>query len=423
MRFFCRFLAALCKSKTVLKVKDTLRATVHLAFDGRVIKYYHGADAATRFANEVRVLRHLEAMGCDFVPRLLEADEKQLRIITSNCGQRVERLDEERVQEIFAQLTPFGVRHDDINLRNITYRFKDGRFCLIDFEFATILPDAHAEMKIAPKNSPPVLHWSGCTDIGKVRKNNEDAFLGLTFDALEVQRLGKIGEAPADKNSFAFAVCDGMGGAKAGEFASNIAVEKITKLLPRFNPPPADDLEKQHAETLAELFQQIHRALVYLGGSYDEIEGMQTTMSLAWFTPGWMYFGHIGDSRIYHLPAGAKEIKQLTPDDTYVGWMLRMGEINEYQARTHPRRNVLQRALGGANQFVTPHTGVVKCERGDIFLLCTDGLTEGLFDHAIVELLRHDLKATGMTSANLLVEAAVANSGRDNTTAVVIQVG
>ena len=124
----------------MLKVKDTLRATVHLAFDGRVFKAYHGADAATRFANEVRVLRHLENHGCDFVPRLLEADEKIPRIVTTNCGQRVERLDEKRRAEIFAELEKFGVRHDDPDIRNVTYRLRDGRFCLIDFEFATILP-------------------------------------------------------------------------------------------------------------------------------------------------------------------------------------------------------------------------------------------------------------------------------------------
>ena len=124
----------------MLKVKDTLRATVHLAFDGRVFKAYHGADAAMRFANEVRVLRHLENHGCDFVPRLLEADEKIPRIITTNCGQRVERLDEKRRAEIFAELEKFGVRHDDPDIRNVTYRLRDGRFCLIDFEFATILP-------------------------------------------------------------------------------------------------------------------------------------------------------------------------------------------------------------------------------------------------------------------------------------------
>ncbi len=125
----------------MLKVKDTLRATVHLSFDGRVVKAYHGANALARFDNEVRVLRHLEARGCSFVPRLLEADREKLRIITTNCGARVDHLDEKRRQEIFAELEKFGVRHDDPDVRNVTYRFADGRFCLIDFEFATILTE------------------------------------------------------------------------------------------------------------------------------------------------------------------------------------------------------------------------------------------------------------------------------------------
>jgi len=125
----------------MLKVKDTLRATVHLSFDGRVFKTYHGADAPKRFENEVRVLRHLEARGCNFVPRLLEADAAKLRIITTNCGTRVEHIDDARAKKLFAELEKFGVRHDDADPRNITYRFADGRFCLIDFEFATILPE------------------------------------------------------------------------------------------------------------------------------------------------------------------------------------------------------------------------------------------------------------------------------------------
>jgi len=125
----------------MLKVKDTLRATVHLSFDGRVFKTYHGPDAEKRFANEVLVLRHLETRGCNFVPRLLEADQKKLRIITTNCGSRVERLDEQRTKELFAELEKFDVRHDDPDIRNVTYRSTDGRFCLIDFEFATILPE------------------------------------------------------------------------------------------------------------------------------------------------------------------------------------------------------------------------------------------------------------------------------------------
>jgi len=126
----------------MLQVKDTLRATVQLTFDGRVFKTYHGPDAPQRFAREVEVLRYLEARRCPFVPRLLEADPALLRIITTNCGQRVERLDEPRRQELFAELETYGVRHDDPDLRNVTYRQSDGRFCVVDFEFASILPAA-----------------------------------------------------------------------------------------------------------------------------------------------------------------------------------------------------------------------------------------------------------------------------------------
>ena len=124
----------------MLQVKDTLRSTVQLSFDGRVFKTYHGLDAVQRFNNEVLVLRHLEARGCGFVPRLLEANESRHRIITTNCGSRVEHLDEERRKTLFAELEQFGVRHDDPDMRNVTYRQSDGRFCVIDFEFAAILP-------------------------------------------------------------------------------------------------------------------------------------------------------------------------------------------------------------------------------------------------------------------------------------------
>lgn len=124
----------------MLKVKDTLRSTVNLTFDGRVIKAYHGPQAETRFDNEVAVLRHLEARGCGFVPRLLEADRPQLRIVTTNCGSRVEHLDADRARELFAELETFGVRHDDPDARNVTYRQSDGRFCIVDFELSTLLP-------------------------------------------------------------------------------------------------------------------------------------------------------------------------------------------------------------------------------------------------------------------------------------------
>lgn len=123
------------------EMKDTARATVRIGFDGRVHKTFRGHLARERFEHEVRVLRYLEQRGCDFVPRLLEAHPDALRIVTTNCGQRVDQVNPERQAELFAELERYGVRHEDAELRNITYRLSDGRFCLIDFEFATILDD------------------------------------------------------------------------------------------------------------------------------------------------------------------------------------------------------------------------------------------------------------------------------------------
>lgn len=129
----------------MLQVKDTLRATVQVSFDGRVFKTYHGPDAPQRFEREVKVLKYLESRGCGFVPKLLEADAGKLRIVTTNCGTRVEHLDAARAAELFAELETFGVRHDDPEMRNVTYRQADGRFCIIDFELATILSEAEGQ--------------------------------------------------------------------------------------------------------------------------------------------------------------------------------------------------------------------------------------------------------------------------------------
>jgi len=272
------------------------------------------------------------------------------------------------------------------------------------------------------KTPAATLRWSGWTDRGKVRKNNEDSFLGLRFDAREAHRLGKAGEASTAEYNFTFAVCDGMGGALAGEYASQIAVEKITLLLPRAFQPASVGIQEGFEYPLQELYREVHRALAYLGACYDECAGMQTTMSLCWFTAGRMYFGHVGDSRIYHLACGKTEIKQLTADDTHVGWLLRQGKISEREARTHPRRNVLQKALGGENQFVDPQTGSVGCERGDTFLICSDGLTEGLYDHSLVDILQAAAADEKINPAELLVNESVTNDGRDNITAMIIQV-
>jgi len=267
------------------------------------------------------------------------------------------------------------------------------------------------------------LQWSGRTDPGKIRPNNEDAFLGLQFDAREVHHLGAIGEAPAGHMDFAFAVSDGMGGASAGEHASRVAVQKLTTLLPRARTQSVERAEADVASVLGELFAKVHDALAYLGGSDEECRGMEATLSLCWFTPERMWFGHVGDSRIYHLPAQAKTIRQLSHDDTHVGWLLRGGKINEREARSHPRRKVLQKALGGRNQFITPQVDSAACEPGDIFLLCTDGLVEGLHDTHIEEFLRSpESTRPGASPATRLVDESVARNGHDNTTALVIRV-
>ena len=132
------------------EIKDTPRALVRIGFDGLVYKTFRGHMARERFEQEVRVLRHLEDRGCPFVPRLLESDPEQLRIVTTNCGSRVDRVNPERQQELFAELAAYGVRHEDAELRNITYRNSDGRFCIIDFEFATIVEDGRDGASLKP---------------------------------------------------------------------------------------------------------------------------------------------------------------------------------------------------------------------------------------------------------------------------------
>ena len=208
-----------------------------------------------------------------------------------------------------------------------------------------------------------------------------------------------------------------MGGAMAGEFASKIAVEKITRLFPRLFRQSASGISSGFGDVMQEVFAEIHKALLYLGSCYEECAGMGATLSLCWFTPGWMYFGHIGDSRIYLL-RGDGTMKQVSHDDTYVGWMFRNGQINEREAKNHPRRNVLQKALGAGHQIVEPQVGAIGLEPGDRFLLCTDGVTDGLYDERIQEIL--SLK--GEDPSQNLVQQAVINSGRDNTTALVIDV-
>lgn len=407
----------------MITVKDTQRATVQVCFDGSVRKFFHGPNAAERFGNEVRILRHLERAGCDFVPRIIEADPDKLLLVTTNCGQRVDQLDKDRCRELFAELEEYGVHHDDAEMRNVTYRQSDGRFCLIDFEFATLTAGDGKEVK--PKqesNHAPGLRlaWSGCSDKGPLRENNEDAFLGLAIDAREIHHLGRTGSFTTGESDLLFAVSDGMGGEKSGEFASRITVEKITRRFPPLLGRRGEGKPIGYHAAFDALFAEINGALQYLGDCYEECRGMGATLSICWFSGDAMHFAHIGDTRIYHLPAGGG-IVQLTEDDTHVAWLLRTGRINEREARSHPARNRLQKALGAGNQFVNPQVGEIPCRSGDRFLLCTDGVTDALANQRLQEVMADCPKGT--PPAEHLVREAVERSGKDNTTSVIISVG
>lgn len=120
-------------------VKDSKQATVRIGYDGRVHKRFKGPMARERFENEVRVLRYLEAKGCCFVPQVLEVHPDQLYLVTTNCGTIVNKLSPDKLEALFSELQGYGVRHEDPFPRNVTYNDGLGRFCLIDFELATIL--------------------------------------------------------------------------------------------------------------------------------------------------------------------------------------------------------------------------------------------------------------------------------------------
>jgi protein phosphatase len=255
------------------------------------------------------------------------------------------------------------------------------------------------------------------THVGKVRANNEDAFLAILLDGQTFHYLGKEGQGDLETGDFVFAVSDGMGGAKAGEYASKIAVEKITRLLPKGYRSMAAGLSAGFADLFTELYSEINKALNYLGSQYEECQGMGATLSLVWLVPDWLFFAHIGDSRLYYLPKNGA-LKQLSEDHSHVGWLRRTGKINEREARMHPMRFSLNRALGAGHQFPEPQVGAVGFEPGDQFLLCSDGIIDGLWDRQIDQLLRQPEAGEALRApAPRLIEAALERSGRDNLTA------
>ena len=223
------------------------------------------------------------------------------------------------------------------------------------------------------------------TDIGKLRKQNEDA---AWFD-----------EARA-----VFAVADGMGGHLAGEVSSRMAIEAVQRM--------ARENERPGIAALREAVACAHETILAHAQDHIECAGMGTTLSVLWLGENYAYIAHVGDSRIYRLREGS--LTQITQDHSLVEELVRAGLITREQARTHPRRNIITRALGthGENE---PDLLVTDVQDGDVFLLCTDGLTGMVPDDEIERTLRDcGIEA----AADRLIALALDAGGRDNVTLI-----
>jgi PPM family protein phosphatase len=227
------------------------------------------------------------------------------------------------------------------------------------------------------------------TDPGRRRRRNEDAF---------------VCEPPL------FAVADGMGGAQAGELASRLAAAAL-----REEPNDRGGGEQRVASLIQEANRRVHQR-----ASEDRsASGMGTTMTVALVEDGLVRIGHVGDSRAYLVREGALE--QLTEDHSLVAELVRGGKLSPEEAETHPQRSVITRALG-PDPDVDVDTFSVEARSGDLFLLCSDGLTTMVADEeilAVIEKNRDDLER----AARRLVRAANRGGGEDNITIVFFEIG
>jgi protein phosphatase len=203
-----------------------------------------------------------------------------------------------------------------------------------------------------------------------------------------------------------------MGGHLAGEIASSIAVA-ITK-----------EYVKQHKDGDYESFEAVLQTAVEAANSaiYEKaaenmnLSGMGTTVSMIFLDGGKVYWAHVGDSRIYLMRGGA--LRQITKDHSLVERLLDSGSITEEEARVHPRRNVLTRAVGVSKEIAVD-TGAEEAKIGDRWLLCTDGLTNMVPDEKIKEII---IKESCDEALDALFAAALKSGGLDNITAVLVDI-
>lgn len=221
------------------------------------------------------------------------------------------------------------------------------------------------------------------TDTGKVRASNQDSCL-------------------AKDN--VFAVADGMGGHKGGETASALAVQVLKNLLCGRQP------ELRLLETAV---AAANRRIRETGLENPDLEGMGTTLSLLWGSEAELWIAHVGDSRIYRMRGG--ELEQLTEDHSMVGEMLRNKLLTPEQARKHPYRNIITRAVG-VDAVLTADIYPVDVQPGDLFLICSDGLSNMIEDDALLEILTAAENTDA--AADRLLQTALDNGGTDNVTLV-----
>lgn len=226
------------------------------------------------------------------------------------------------------------------------------------------------------------------TDVGLVRKGNEDNY--AVFDSL-------------------YAVADGMGGEAAGEVASQMLVDTVRQELA--------GREHIDAGTMQAAVMAANDAIRHYVQEHPGCEGMGTTATLLHIDSGEKraYWAHVGDSRLYILRHGSEQLEQLTQDHSYVEELVREGSITREEAKKHPQRNMLTRAVGAMENLLVD-TGELAANKGDTFLLATDGLMKHMSDGEIAQLLRQE----NTDKAQMLVQTALNAGGTDNVTVVVV---
>jgi protein phosphatase len=268
-------------------------------------------------------------------------------------------------------------------------------------------------------DSKLLLHIDGLTDIGVRRLNNEDAWwigeLGGRHCLMEpgpapLHVLLGPGGAPA-----LLLVSDGVGGANAGEVASQMAVNLVSSELSRAPAALADIRTARQAIHAA--LQAANTAIVAKAAS-PGFDGMGATLSLLCFAGAReVSWGQLGDSRIYVCREG--QLRQISRDQSPVGRLRQEGKISEADARCHPLRNQIDQSLGEPSNHFRPDAGIESIQPGDVYLVCSDGLSDGLWDWEIAEILAEVRTMADVRPAvQRLVGLAKLASGRDNITAV-----